>query len=141
MRVKVISYKERLVETIIEINNFIWLGIAIFFTAIGMPWFALIVWYIVFLIFLYFSYKRAGYYIYDVIDKNEIIEFHFLYKNSDRIYIVNKKFIKIDFIDNGAYNIKIYEKSHLLIRQYAVGEWTLERMSNFCKNYDKRRVN
>lgn len=132
-----ISYKERLSETFIEANNFIWLGVALFFTAIGMPWFALIVWYLVFFMFLYFSYKRAVYYIYNVIDREEFVELHFLYKNSNKSYLINKGFIKIEFIDNGAYNIKIFDKSNLVIRQYSVGEWTCESLTKFYENHCK----
>lgn len=140
MRKTVITYKERLIETIIETNNFIWLGVVLFFTAIGMPWFALIVWYCVLFIFLYFSYRRAVFYLFNVIDKEEFIELHFYIKNSYKCHIIKKKSIKIDYVDSGAYNIKIYHDSKLLVKQYAVGEWTRERLSKFYENYCKEKI-
>lgn len=135
-KIKTISYNNRLITLLGGFNYFFFTATIVSFL-LG-SWVAGIFILIFLSISLYLSYKNARYYLYHIKDENDIVEIHFLDKKTICKLNLKKRNIKVDYIDDGYSNhLRFYNNSELLLKQYIVGYWTQEHLSNFYNNYCK----
>ena len=134
--VETVSYKYRLRESIGWFNYFV--GLFLIISLIIGSWIACMVIAGYISISFYRSYCNSRVYIYDIKEREYIVEVLYFDKHISKKLVFEKKHLKIDLIDDGyANHLRFYCKSKLILKHYPIGYWTKEMLSKYYENYCK----